>query len=97
MAEMEIICRKVPYPKLVNMLAFGKTPILTNAELDEMGFKIAVAPIDSILIMARAMREMAQVYLRDGKTTALEDRMLRFDEIKEMLGVKEFLSLRDIL
>ncbi|MGQ0656535.1 MAG: isocitrate lyase/PEP mutase family protein [Chromatiales bacterium] len=93
--ELELICRKVPYPKFVNMLAFGKTPILSNEELEQMGFKMVVAPIDSVLITARAMREMAQVFARDGHTKALADRMVRFDEFKEILGVKEFLSLRD--
>lgn len=96
-AEMEIIARKVPYPKLINMLAFGKTPILTNKELEDLGYKIAVAPIDSVLITAKAMREMAETYMRDGKTTALADRMIDFNEVKKMLGVTEFLTLRDRL
>jgi methylisocitrate lyase len=96
-AELELICRKVPYPKFVNMLAFGRTPILSNRELEEMGFKMAVAPIDSVLLAARAMREMAEVYARDGHTRALADKMVRFEEIKDILGVKDFLSLRDSL
>lgn len=96
-AELELICKKVPYPKFVNMLAFGKTPILSNRELEQMGFKMAVAPIDSVLLTARVMREMAEAYGRDGHTQSLADRMVRFDEIKEILGVEQFLSLRDNL
>jgi hypothetical protein len=49
------------------------------------------------LITARAMREMAEVYMRDGKTNALADRMIDFDSVKSMLGVKDFLTLRDRL
>jgi 2,3-dimethylmalate lyase len=96
-AELETICRRVDYPKFVNMLAFGKTPILSIAELEQIGFKMVVAPIDSVLLMARIMREMAEVFKRDGHTRALADRMVGFDEIKAILGVGEYLSLRDEL
>jgi 2-methylisocitrate lyase-like PEP mutase family enzyme len=96
-AELETICRRVEYPKFVNMLALGKTPILSVAELEQMGFKMVVAPIDSVLLTARIMREMAEVFKRDGHTRALADRMIGFDEIKTILGVGEYLSLRDEL
>lgn len=97
LAELETICRRVRYPKFVNMLAFGKTPILSVRDLDQMGFKIMVAPIDSVLLAARAMREMAQVFARDGNTQALAEKMAGFDDIKSILGVRESLSLRDEL
>ncbi|MDQ3565182.1 MAG: oxaloacetate decarboxylase [Pseudomonadota bacterium] len=97
LAELETICRRVPYPKFVNMLAFGKTPLLGVRDLEQMGFKIMVAPIDSVLLTAKAMREMAQVFARDGHTRALAEKMVGFDEIKSILGVREYLSLRDEL
>jgi 2-methylisocitrate lyase-like PEP mutase family enzyme len=93
--ELEIICRRVPYPRFVNMLAFGKTPILGAAELEAMGFKLVVAPIDSVLMTAKAMRELAQVFRRDGHTQSLADRMVHFDEIKSILGLQNYLALRD--
>lgn len=93
--ELETICKRIEYPKLVNMLAFGKTPILTAKELEELGFKFLVAPIDSVLLTAKIMREMAEVFKRDGHTKALEDQMVGFDEIKEILGLQDYLSLHD--
>ena len=95
--ELGKICKRVAYPKFVNMLAFGKTPILSAAELEEMGFKMMVAPIDSVLLTAQVMREMAAVFKRDGHTRALYDQMVNFDGIKEILGLKDFLALRDKL
>jgi len=97
LAELETICRRVSYPKFVNMLAFGKTPILSMTDLEQMGFKIMVAPIDSVLLTAKAMREMAEIFARDRHTQALAEKMAGFDEIKSILGVREFLSLRDEL
>lgn len=95
--ELETICKRVEYPKFVNMLAFGKTPILSAAELEEMGFKMMVAPIDSVLLMAKVMREMAEVFKRDGHTKALYDQMVDFDEIKSILGLGDYLALRGYL
>jgi len=93
--ELEEICKRVEYPKFVNMLAFGKTPILTAKELEDMGFKMMVAPIDSVLLTAKIMRDMAEVFKRDGHTKALYDQMVDFDGIKNILGLKEYLSLQE--
>jgi 2-methylisocitrate lyase-like PEP mutase family enzyme len=95
MDELETICKRVDYPKFVNMLAFGKTPILTAKELEQMGFKMMVAPIDSVLLTAKIMRDMAEVFKRDGHTKALYDHMVDFDGIKNILGLKEYLSLQE--
>ncbi len=93
--ELEEICQRVEYPKLANMLVFGKTPILSAEELEELGFKIVVASIDSGLIEAKIMRQMAEVFKRDGHTKAMQDMTVDLNEFKEMLGVNKFLSLRD--
>ncbi|MBM2830620.1 MAG: hypothetical protein HW411_1410 [Gammaproteobacteria bacterium] len=95
--ELEEICKRVEYPKFVNMLAFGKTPILSASELEEMGFKMMVAPIDSVLLTAKVMQEMAEVFKRDGHTRSLFDQMVDFKGIKEILGLSGYLTLRDQL
>lgn len=93
--ELEIICKRVPHPKFVNMLTFGKTPILSAIELEQMGFKLVVAPIDSVLLAAKAMRDLAETFMHDGHTQALAERMVDFEEIKKILGLQQYLSLRD--
>lgn len=95
--ELEEICKRVEYPKLINMLALGKTPILSTEELEQMGFKIVVAPIDSVLMTAHCMREMAEVFKREGHTKSLEDKMVGFDEVKDILGLAEYLNLKEKL
>lgn len=95
--ELKEVCRRVEYPKLANMLVFGKTPILSAAELENLGFKIVVASIDSGLIEAKIMRQMAEAFKRDGHTKAMQDMTIDLNEFKEMLGVDKFLSLRDDL
>ncbi|MCS3903782.1 2-methylisocitrate lyase-like PEP mutase family enzyme [Methylohalomonas lacus] len=93
--ELQTICERVPYPKFVNMLVFGKTPILSAAELEAMGFKLVVAPIDSVLLAAKGMRDLAEAFKRDGHTQAMTHEMVDFEAIKEILGLPEYASLRE--
>jgi len=93
--ELRAVCRQVPHPKLVNMLAFGKTPSLSAAALAEMGFDMVVAPIDSVLLLARAMGRLAEAFRQDGHTGALAGEMTDFAGIKELLGLQEFLDLQE--
>jgi 2-methylisocitrate lyase-like PEP mutase family enzyme len=79
------------------MLAFGKTPILSAQELEQMGFKMMVAPIDSVLVTARVMRELAQAFQRDGHTRALSKYMVNFEDIKTILGLPHYNALRERL
>ncbi|GIV17721.1 MAG: carboxyvinyl-carboxyphosphonate phosphorylmutase [Armatimonadota bacterium] len=95
--ELQRIPREVPHPLLVNMLWGGKTPILSVKELEQMGYKIVVCPIESLLVSAYAIRELIQTFARDGRVDAMQSRMVSFAEIKQMLGVEEYLSLRDRL
>lgn len=95
--EIETIGQHVSCPKLINMLPFGKTPILPARELEALGYRIVVASIDTILLAAEAVREAIHAFLRDGHTGSLTPRMLELDELKRILGVEEYLSLRDNL
>jgi len=40
---------------------------------------------------------MADVFKRDGHTQSLTDKIVDFDEIKEILGLQEFLTLKENL
>ena len=79
-------------PLLANMVEGGKTPILTRDQLQDMGFRIVIAPGS----MVRAFTSMAQEFLRllgaNGTTALYRDRMLDFREINEILGLPELMD-----
>jgi 2-methylisocitrate lyase-like PEP mutase family enzyme len=79
------------------MLTGGKTPILTAKELEQMGYKIVVYPIDTLLVTAKAVMELTKALMGTGTTLSVRDRMVSFDELKTLLGVDEWLRLRDEL
>lgn len=93
--ELAAIAEKVPYPKFANMLSFGKTPLLTASELEELGFKFVVAPIETLLVAARAIESLAKTFLQDGSAAALKEDMMGFEELKEVLELEKYLRLRE--
>ncbi len=96
-AELEEIAQRVPYPLFVNMLTGGKTPALTAKELEQLGYKIVVYPIDTLLATARAVMELTKALMETGTTLSARDFMVDFKTLKEILGVDEWLGLRDEL
>ena len=96
-AELENIPRRVRYPLLVNMLSGGVTPILSTQELQQLGYKIVVCPIESLLIAGAAIKKLIGALITDGKVDSLSGDMMTFAQIKKLLGVDEVLSLRDKL
>jgi methylisocitrate lyase len=60
-AELEEIAKRVKHPLFVNMLTGGVTPILSVKELEQLGYKIVVCPIESLMVCVRAMRDLCDV------------------------------------
>jgi 2-methylisocitrate lyase-like PEP mutase family enzyme len=92
--ELQRIPREVKCPLLVNMLTGGLTPILSCDELQAMGYKIVVCPIESLLVCGAAMQRLIAALMATGRVDTLRGEMMSFDEIKELLGLPEILKLQ---
>jgi len=95
--ELERIPRAVRYPLLVNMLTGGVTPILPVAELKQLGYKIVVCPIESLLVAGAAIRKLIDALLTRGRCDLPPSEMMTFEEVKKLLGLEAVLSIRDRL
>ncbi len=91
-AELEEIPKRVPHPLFVNMLSGGVTPILSVAELERLGYKVVVCPIESLMVTVRAVRDMCQAFLTEGRLDGHVEDLLTFQELKDLLGVEEYLA-----
>jgi 2-methylisocitrate lyase-like PEP mutase family enzyme len=80
-------------PLLANMVEGGKTPILPAAELEALGFSVAIFPGGLARAVAFAMQQYFAVLKRDGTTAAHRDRMLDFQGLNAVLGTPELLAL----
>src|SRR5262245_28064924 len=91
--ELERIPREVPRPMLANMLTGGVTPILSVDELGRAGYKVAVCPIESLLVAGAAVRRLIEALVKTGRVDRVAD-MMTFAEVKKVLGLDEVFALR---
>jgi 2-methylisocitrate lyase-like PEP mutase family enzyme len=95
--ELERIPREVRYRMLVNMLTGGVTPILSVDELERLGYKIVVCPIESLLVTGAAIQRLITALLTRGRVDSPPGEMMTFAQVKQLLGLDEVLGLRDQL
>ncbi len=95
--ELREIPKQVKHPLFVNMLSGGVTPILPVKELEDLGYKVVVCPIESLMVCARAMRDLCDAWKTGGRVDQLAMGAMSFGDVKTLLGVEEFLKLRERL
>jgi 2-methylisocitrate lyase-like PEP mutase family enzyme len=80
-------------PLLANMVEGGKTPVLPTAELEDIGYSIAIFPGGTVRSVAFSLQEYFSTLKRDGGTAAARARMLDFDGLNRTIGTPEMLQL----
>ena len=78
-AEMRRYCVEVDGPKMANLIEGGKTPLVPPAQLEAIGYAIAVYPLTMLNVSIQGMRA-ALANLRSGKRAAAA---MEFDELKQ--------------
>jgi methylisocitrate lyase len=91
----EIARRLMPLglPLLFNMVRSGKSPFLTLKEAHELGFDYALCPVEPMLAMHKAVKEMMETFMREGcSTNAIADKLTPFHEFNEFIGLDEIVK-----
>ena len=84
--ELEAIARAIPdAPLFANMIEGGVTPVLTAAELEELGFKMVVFPLSPLYAAAAAVQEVAKRLKTTGTTAG--STLLPFGAFNEIVDV----------
>lgn len=79
-------------PVLANMVEGGKTPILPAAELEALGFAIAIFPGGTVRALAHALQGYYASLRQHGTTEPWRERMLDFAGINRLLDTDGFLA-----
>jgi len=87
--ELRRVGQEIPFPQLANMLPGGVTPILSATELEQLGFRIVVDPVATLLATGHVVRTLAQAMLREGRIDQPAVPMMGFEEVKQLLGLSE--------
>ena len=80
---------KVRAPLLANMTEFGKSPYLTAADFQEMGYKVVIFPMTAFRVMLGAVRETYDGLMKRGTQKAMLGRMMTREEIYDLLQYRE--------
>ena len=79
-------------PLLANMVEGGRTPLKSAAELQALGFRIAIFPGGIVRALARAASEFYATLVRDGTTAAFRERMYDCDALNDVIGTADMLA-----
>ena len=80
-------------PLLANMVEGGKTPVLPAAQLEAIGYRIAIFPGGTIRALTFAANEYFASLLAHGTTAPYAARMLDFKQLNAILDTPEMLAL----
>jgi 2-methylisocitrate lyase-like PEP mutase family enzyme len=93
-AELEAIPRALPdVPLLVNVFKGGKTPMLPVAQLQQMGYRIAIYPSETQRAAIYAMRMALGLLKREGTTEAMDAALATFKERDQIVGLDDWQRL----
>jgi 2,3-dimethylmalate lyase len=89
-AEIETVCEELrDYPLVFNWAEGGKTPPLTYKRISELGFRLIICPISTLLSATAAMRSALTAIKADGTPVNIADRLLPFTEFTSFIGLPE--------
>jgi 2-methylisocitrate lyase-like PEP mutase family enzyme len=84
-------------PLLANMVEGGRTPLLPQAELQALGYKIVIYANFLTRSLARTAAGLLEALRRDGTTAHLLDRMYLLNDFTAFLGLKGYTELEQAL
>ncbi len=84
--EMAKIGRTFDVPLVANMVEGGRTPILDRAELERLGFKLAIFPGSGFLAMGAALRSVYGEIRSKGSSKSWTGEMYSFDDFSRLMG-----------
>ncbi|EIJ41014.1 PEP phosphonomutase-like enzyme [Beggiatoa alba B18LD] len=85
-AEMQHYCQQVQGYKMANMVEQGKTPILSPAELQNIGYHLVAYPLTLLNTAMQAMQQALQ-QLKNGQQP---QQLLSFSTLKEQVGFDDY-------
>jgi 2,3-dimethylmalate lyase len=84
--EMARIGRSFDKPLLANMADGGRTPILSKARLEELGYKLAIFPATGFLATAKALSHVFGALKAKGSSDTVQGDLYSFDKFCRLVG-----------
>lgn len=85
--EMKQINATIEVPVLANMVEGGRTPLLNNSELEDLGYDLVIYPTASTYITAKVIKQLMETLMKEGTTASLMKEMVTFSEFNDLIGL----------
>ncbi len=86
--DMRRINAGLHVPSVANMVEGGKTPLLSAAELQEIGYSSVIFPVSALYASALAMEKVFQSLAQNGTTEPVADQIMPFGDFNEVVNLK---------
>lgn len=93
--EMRRVNEEIKVPSLANMVEGGRTPLLKNSELQELGYSLVIYPTASTYVVSKAMFGLMEALKAEETTANYTDKMITFSEFNDLVGYKYFGELEE--
>ena len=87
--EMRKIGSTFHQPLLANMVEKGRTPVLSRADLESIGYRIAIFPASALLAAVKSMSGVYAHLKATGSTTDLPVPLEDFTELTTLMGFQD--------
>jgi 2-methylisocitrate lyase-like PEP mutase family enzyme len=88
--QMAAINNTITVPTLINMVEGGATPMLELAELQAMGFSIALYANLAFRVALKSVAGAFEVLRREGSSATLVDQMVTWEERQELVNFSQW-------
>ncbi|MBU3633083.1 oxaloacetate decarboxylase [Polynucleobacter sp. AP-Feld-500C-C5] len=88
--EMQQIGKTFPnHPLIANMVEKGRTPVLSKAELEQLGYKIAIFPVTALLASVQAMTQVYEHFKDSGSSINNPVDLYDFGDLSKLMGFED--------
>jgi 2-methylisocitrate lyase-like PEP mutase family enzyme len=93
--ELARIGAEVPGPLVANIVEGGKTPIVSRARLNELGFHLVIYANLAARAAMKAMQDTLRALAAQGSSLGAEDRIVTMAERNRLTGMADWRALDD--
>ncbi|MGD8764332.1 MAG: methylisocitrate lyase [Desulfobacteraceae bacterium] len=91
--EFRDFARQVAAPLLANMTEYGKTPYLTAARFQDLGYRMVIYPVSAMRVAIKAIYDLFTEIRRTGTQKQSLKQMFTRDQLYDLIGYHEMLEL----
>lgn len=92
--ELKQVAAAIPNrPLMANMVENGRTPLLSVAELQALGYRLIAFPVTGLFAAAHALLGAMQHLRQHGTVAGLSSRSVSFQEFTDLVGLPHYKEL----